>query len=273
MQSSSAVTVMAVGLTGAGLLGLEQAAALVIGANVGATVTGQLLAFRPGALVYPALLLGLLLDRLGRAGKCRAAGRALFSLGLLFHGMELMGGALAPLAASPRAMALLAGASRSPALGAAAGAAMTALVQSSSATLAALQRLASQAGPDGVHSVLGLAGAVPILLGSNIGTTATALLAAAGRGRDAARAALAHLLFNVSGALVCLALLPAFLRLVTALSPAGPEADVIARQIANAHTLFNLLAAALWLPFTDKLAALAARLVPTRRRPRPELYQ
>ena len=142
---------------------------------------------------------------------------------------------------------------------------MTMVVQSSSATIALLQNVARQAGPDGIHSVLGLAGAVPVLLGDNIGTTVTALLACIGQGRDAARAALAHSCFNLSGSLLAAVLLPWFVRLVELISPKGPELEVISRQIANAHTAFNVCCALLWLPFLPWMVRLVCALVPEDR--------
>ena len=125
-----------------------------------------------------------------------------------------------------------------------------------------LQNVARQAGPDGIHSVLGLAGAVPVLLGDNIGTTVTALLACIGQGRDAARAALAHSCFNLTGSLLAAALLPGFVRLVELVSPKGPELEIISRQIANAHTLFNICCALLWLPLLPWMVRLVCALVP-----------
>ena len=145
------------------------------------------------------------------------------------------------------------------------GAAVTAVVQSSSATIALLQNVARQAGPDGIHSVLGLAGAVPVLLGDNIGTTVTALLACIGQGKNAARAALAHSCFNLSGSLLAAVLLPWFVRLVELISPKGPELEVISRQIANAHTAFNVCCALLWLPFLPWMVRLVCALVPEDR--------
>ena len=111
-------------------------------------------------------------------------------------------------------------------------------------------------------AVLGLAGAVPVLLGDNIGTTVTALLACIGQGRDAARAALAHSCFNLSGSLLAAALLPGFVRLVELVSPKGPELEIISRQIANAHTLFNVCCALLWLPLLPWMVRLVCALVP-----------
>ncbi len=254
LQSSSAVTVMAVGLVSTELLGLSQAIALVFGANVGTTVTAQLLAFRLTDWLGPLLLAGFALSQLGGSGGARALGRALFGLGMLLAGMERMGGAMAPLADSPRFLGLMDRAAASPLLGVVLGASLTAAVQSSSAAVAILQ---SAAGP-----ALGLAGALPVLVGCNIGTTVTALLAAAGQSRDAKRAALAHTVFNLSGAVLYLLLRPGFGKLVLALTPAG--AGHLARQIANAHTLFNLLCAALWLPLTPVMERLVRAMVPDK---------
>ena len=139
---------------------------------------------------------------------------------------------------------------------------MTLVVQSSSATIAVLQRAAQQAGPDGIHSVLGLAGALPILLGDNIGTTITAILVALGQPQDAKRTAAAHCCFNLSGSVVCLLALPWMTKLVEAVSPKGPELEIIARQIANAHTLFNGACTLVWLPLTPVMVKLVCKLVP-----------
>ena len=151
---------------------------------------------------------------------------------------------------------------RAPLLGLALGTGVTLVVQSSSATIAVLQRAAQQAGPDGIHSVLGLAGALPILLGDNIGTTITAILAALGQPQDAKRTAAAHCCFNLSGSLVCLLALPWMTKLVEAVSPKGPELEIIARQIANAHTLFNGACTLVWLPLTPVMVKLVCKLVP-----------
>ena len=119
--------------------------------------------------------------------------------------------------------------------------------------------------------LLGLTAAIPILLGDNIGTTITAVLAAIGQGRDAKRVAAAHAIFNLSGAAVCCALLQPFAALVRLCSPAGVECAVIARQIANAHTLFNVLCALVWLPLTGQMVRLVCALLPDKKRPQERL--
>ena len=187
------------------------------------------------------------------------------SAGLLFEGIGILGRALQPLAGQEVFLGWMTRVKESPLLGILLGLGMTMVVQSSSATIALLQNVARQAGPDGIHSVLGLAGAVPVLLGDNIGTTVTALLACIGQGRDATRAALAHSCFNLTGSLLAAALLPGFVRLVELVSPKGPELEVISRQIANAHTLFNICCALLWLPLLPWMVRLVCALVPEDR--------
>ena len=213
----------------------------------------------------PVLFLGFLLDFAARRPRWQAVGEAVFSFGLLFEGIDILGRALQPLAGQAVFLDWMTRVKESPLLGILLGLSMTMVVQSSSATIALLQNVARQAGPDGIHSVLGLAGAVPVLLGDNIGTTVTALLACIGQGKNAVRAALAHSCFNLSGSLLAAVLLPWFVRLVEFISPKGPELEVISRQIANAHTAFNVCCALLWLPFLPWMVRLVCALVPEDR--------
>ena len=189
LQSSSAATVMVIGFVSAGLLELPRAVAVIYGINIGTTMTAQLIAFDVQTLVYPVLFLGFLLDFAARRPRWQAVGEAVFSFGLLFEGIDILGRALQPLAGQTVFLEWMTRVKESPLLGILLGLSMTMVVQSSSATIALLQNVARQAGPDGIHSVLGLAGAVPVLLGDNIGTTVTALLACIGQGKNAARAA------------------------------------------------------------------------------------
>ena len=177
LQSSSAATVMVIGFVSAGLLELPRAVAVIYGINIGTTMTAQLIAFDVQTLVYPVLFLGFLLDFAARRPRWQAVGEAVFSFGLLFEGIDILGRALQPLAGQAVFLDWMTRVKESPLLGILLGLSMTMVVQSSSATIALLQNVARQAGPDGIHSVLGLAGAVPVLLGDNIGTTVTALLA------------------------------------------------------------------------------------------------
>ena len=254
VQSSSAVTVLVLGLVGAGLLTLQRAVPVVFGANIGTTVTAQLLAFRLEDARYLLLVAGLLLWFAGR-GRLHAAGQALFAFGLLFEGIAVMAEAMEPLAAGPVFRQWMAQVRHRPGLGLLAG-----------LGIAVLQQAAARPGPDG-GCLLGLAGAIPVLLGDNIGTTVTAVLASVGQSRDAKRLAAAHALFNLSGAAVCWLLLPQFTALVRLVSPHGPESAVLARQIANAHTLFNLGCTVLWLPLTPCMVRIVCILLPEKHAP------
>ena len=180
MQSSSATTVMVIGFVSAGLLELPQAVAIIFGANIGTTVTAQLLAFRVEEMLGVVLFGSFFLCAVARTERGRQMGTAVFSFGLLFAGMEQIRSVVEPLALCPEFEAWMAQVREKPLWGLLLGLGMTLVVQSSSATIGVLQGVARQAGPDGVHSLLGLAGVVPVLLGDNVGTTITAILAVAG---------------------------------------------------------------------------------------------
>ena len=201
LQSSSAVTVMLIGLVSAGLIPLRRAVPGLFGANIGTTVTAQLLAFRLEDARWAVLFAGVMLGFFCRSKKGKAAAQALTGFGLLFEGIAVMGTALAPLAEGLLFRSWMLRVRTDPLWGVLTGLCMTLTVQSSSATIAMLQNLAAQPGPGG-GSLLGLAGALPILLGDNVGTTITAVLASLGRSRDAKRTAAAHAVFNLSGAAV-----------------------------------------------------------------------
>ena len=211
LQSSSAVTVMVLGFVSAGLLTLRQAVPVIFGCNIGTTATAQLLAFRLEDVRGLVLLAGLLLCFVCAGRKARAIGRAVFAFGLLFEGIADMGIAMEPLAQSPVFVHWLGRVRQHPWLGLLAGLGMTLTVQSSSATIALLQNFAARPGLDG-SSLLGLAGALPVLLGDNIGTTITAVLASLSASRDAKRVAAAHAVFNLTGAAVFCAGLPLYVR-------------------------------------------------------------
>ena len=170
LQSSSATTVMVIGFVSAGLMSLPQAISVIFGANIGTTMTAQLMAFKISNYIYPIIFVGFILNFVSKKEKVKNIGMVIFSFGLLFEGIEIMGEVMKPLAGSPVFVDLMGKVSSIPVLGVVLGAVMTLVVQSSSATIAVLQNFASQAGPDGVSSVIGLTGAIPILLGDNIGT-------------------------------------------------------------------------------------------------------
>ncbi len=264
LQSSSATTVMVIGFVSAGLMGLPQAISVIFGANIGTTMTAQLIAFDISDYIYPILFVSFLVQFLAKNEKVKNIGMVFFSFGLLFEGIEIMSSVMKPLASSPIFTELMGKVQSIPILGILLGLCMTLVVQSSSATIAVLQSFASQAGPDGVTSVIGLTGAIPILLGDNIGTTITALLASVGQSKDAKRTAVAHTCFNASGSLVFACLIPWFAKFVQFISPKGPEVEVISRQIANAHTTFNIVCTLVWLPLIGVMVKIVMMIVPER---------
>lgn len=202
LQSSSATTVMVIGFVSAGLMSLPQAISVIFGANIGTTMTAQLMAFKISNYIYPIIFIGFIMNFVFKKEKIRNVGMVIFSFGLLFEGIEVMGGVMKPLASSAIFVDLMGKVSEIPVLGVVLGAVMTLVVQSSSATIAVLQNFASQPGSDGIHSVIGLAGAIPILFGDNIGTTITALLASIGQSKNAKRTAIAHSTFNITGTIL-----------------------------------------------------------------------
>lgn len=248
LQSSSATTVMVIGFVSAGLMSLPQAISVIFGANIGTTMTAQLMAFKISNYIYPIIFIGFIMNFVFKKEKIRNVGMVIFSFGLLFEGIEVMGGVMKPLASSAIFVDLMGKVSEIPVLGVVLGAVMTLVVQSSSATIAVLQNFASQPGPDGIHSVIGLAGAIPILFGDNIGTTITALLASIGQSKNAKRTAIAHSTFNITGTILFLFLIRPLAAFVQWISPKGDELDIISRQIANAHTTFNVACTLIWLP-------------------------
>ena len=246
LQSSSATTVMAIGFVSAGLMTLPQAISVIFGANIGTTMTAQLLAFKLSDYIYPIIFIGFMLQFVGKTEKLKNIGMVIFSFGLLFEGIEIMGHVMKPLAGSSVFVDLMAEVSSTPVLGVLLGGVMTLVVQSSSATIAVLQNFAAQPAADGVSSVIGLTGAIPILLGDNIGTTITAILASIGQTKNAQRTAIAHSIFNIS---------------VQYISPSGREIDIISRQIANAHTTFNVVCTLAWLPFIPVMVKIVKAII------------
>ena len=202
LQSSSATTVMAIGFVSAGLMKLPQAISIIFGANIGTTITAQLIAFKLSDYIYVIIFIGFAMYFFAKQERLKNIGATVFGFGLLFDGIEIMGSVMKPLATSPIFTNMIEQVASMPVLGVLVGAGMTLVVQSSSATIAVLQNVASTAGPDGVTSIIGLAGAIPILIGDNIGTTITAVLASVGQSINAKRTAAAHCIFNLSGALI-----------------------------------------------------------------------
>ena len=258
IQSSSAVTVMVVGFVNAGVMTLKQAVGVIMGANIGTTVTGQLVALDFGQLAPIFAICGVLPAVFSKRRALRLCGQVTAGLGFLFLGMTEMSEALAPLARSPQFIRLLT-AFESPLLGILAGTVFTAVIQSSSAAVGILQALAA-------NGLIGADAAVYVLFGQNIGTCVTAALAAVGTSQNAKRAAAVHILFNAIGTAIftplCMAMPLA--ELMQALAPGDPAA-----QIAHFHTLFNMASTLLLFPFGGALARLSERLLPDEKRRRP----
>lgn len=262
MQSSSATTVMVIGFVSAGLMTLKQGISVILGANIGTTMTAQLLAFNISDYIFVIIFVGFIVSFVFKSEKIKSIGQTIFAFGLLFEGIQIMSSVMKPLAASPVFINMIDHVSGIPVLGVLVGTLMTLVVQSSSATIAVLQNFAAQAGPDGVSSIIGLAGAIPVLLGDNIGTTITALLACIGQSRDAKRTALAHCTFNITGAFLFIWFVKPYAHFIQAISTKGPEVEVIARQIANAHTIFNITMTLIWLPLIWLLVKIVVKILP-----------
>lgn len=253
IQSSSATTVMTVGFVNAGLMTLKQAIGVVMGANIGTTITAQLIAFKLSHYIFPIIAVGFILFFLSKRKTYKYFGQVMLGFGILFLGLDIMKDAMAPLRDYPGFQEVMTTFGHYPLLGVAIGIVMTVLIQSSSATIGILIALASQ-------GLIPLNSAIPILLGDNIGTCITAVLASIGTNLTARRAAVGHVLFNVCGTVIFLVFLPFFLAFVQAISPEGD----IARQIANAHTSFNVINTMLFLPFISLFVKLITNLVPGR---------
>ncbi|NNE54130.1 MAG: Na/Pi cotransporter family protein [Sulfitobacter sp.] len=258
IQSSSVTTVLLVGFISAGLMTTLQAVPVIIGANIGTTVTAQILAFRIEALALPLLSLGFFTSLLARTKSSHEYGRILLGLGLIFFGMAIMSEAMQPLRNYKPFIDFMLSLDNV-LLAALVGAVFTALVQSSSATTGILIVMAGQ-------GLIALEPAVALVLGANIGTCVTALLASVGHEREAVRTALVHTLFNVAGVLLWVGLVDELAMVARALSSSGTQGDTsgVPRQLANVHTLFNLCNAFLFLPFANQLARLVRFMVPDK---------
>lgn len=249
VQSSSTTTVMVVGFVNAGLMTLQQAVGTILGANIGTTVTAQIVSFKISHLVYPALGVGALLNFFGKRRTYKYVGQAVLGFGLLFLGMMTMSDGMKPLQGMPFFLEAMSSLGRWPILGVFIGALFTALIQSSSAATGIIIALTTQ-------DLLNLPAAISLILGTNIGTCITAVLASLGTSLSARRAAVAHVAFNTLGVVVALLFFNPFSTLIM------KTADNVTRQAANAHTLFNLGGVLLVMPFFRHFVNLVIRLVP-----------
>ena len=255
VQSSSATTVMVVGFVNAGMMTLNQAVWLIMGANVGKTTTGLLIALDVGALAPPVAFIGVALMVFTKKARLQHIGQLLAGLGILFVGMDMMSAAMEPLREVPAFVNLMATLSN-PILGILFGALFTALIQSSAASLGILQTLAAA-------GVVGLSGSVYILFGLNIGTCITAVLASFGASKEAQRTTCIHVLFNVIGTVIFTIAVTLF-PLTQWIESAVPSPMA---QLAAMHVLFNLATTVLLIPFGYALAGLATRILPDRTQP------
>ncbi|WP_029006855.1 Na/Pi cotransporter family protein [Azospirillum halopraeferens] len=256
LNSSSVTTVLLVGFISAGFLTTAQAIGVVFGANIGSTMTAQIIAFDIGRLALPAIAAGVLVSSLGRRQRTRNLGLCGLGLGLVFFGMGVMSDAMRPLRDDPAFVEALRTLESVP-LAVLAGALFTALVQSSAATTAIVMTMAS-------GGLMGLETAIAAALGANIGTCVTAGLATIGKPPDAVRLFLVHLGFNIAGAVVWMPFIGELADAARALSGLFGGGPDVAREIANAHTLFNVANTLLFIGFTPQIARLLQRLVPDR---------
>lgn len=253
IQSSSATTVMVVGFVNSGLMTLRQAIWVIMGANVGTTITGQLIALDVGVIAPLIAIVGVVFIVFLKSKKLHHWGYILAGLGILFMGMNMMSDSMSGLRDSQEFVNVVTNLSN-PALGILAGAVFTAIIQSSSASVGILQALA-------MSGAISLSSSVYVLFGQNIGTCITAVLASVGTSRNARRTTVIHLLFNITGTIIftIICMLTPFTDFMQSLTPDNPAA-----QIANVHTIFNIVTTLILLPFGTLLEKAAMKILPER---------
>ncbi len=251
IQSSSATTVMVVGFVNSGLMTLYQAVWIIMGANIGTTITGQLIALDIGAIAPLIAIISVAVMMFVKNEKAHHISSIFAGLGILFMGMNMMGTAMEPLQDSEAFINLMTKFSN-PLIGILVGAVFTAIIQSSSASVGILQALAAT-------GMIPLSSAVYVLFGQNIGTCITAVLASIGMKVNAKRTTIIHLMFNIIGTIIftVICMTTPYVSLVEAISPGDPV-----RQIANAHTIFNIVTTLILLPFGTQMADLAVKILP-----------
>ena len=263
LNSSSVTTVLVVGFISAGFMTLTQSVGIIMGANIGSTFTAQIVAFNVTQYALILVAIGFFMLFTGKAEKTRNYGSMVMGLGLVFYGMGVMGDAMLPLRSYQPFLDLMTS-MENPLLGILVGAIFTGLVQSSAATTGIAIVMASS-------GLITLPAGIALAFGSNIGTCVTAILASMGKPVDAVRAAMVHVLFNIAGVLLWVMFIPQLADFIVAISPSSPElsgkaqmAADVPRQIANAHTVFNVANTLLFIGFTTFFARLAEKLVPER---------
>ena len=250
IQSSSATTVMLVSFVNSGLLNFTQALGVILGSNIGSTVTAQIVAFKVTDYALILIAAGSLMSLFSKKETVKNLGYVILGFGLLFYGMKVMSDTMKPLRSDPTFNSILTS-FENPFLGILAGAIFTALVQSSSATTGIVITLAS-------GGSITLEAGIPLIFGANIGTCVTAMLAGLNASRDAKRVAIGHVTFNVLGVLLFCFWIPTFSEMVAQTSSNIP------RQIANAHTFFNIFASIIFIPFTGYIAKTIIRYFPDK---------
>ena len=250
IQSSSATTVMLVSFVNSGLLNFVQALGVILGSNIGSTVTAQIVAFKVTDYALLLIAVGSIMTLFSKKDSAKHIGFVILGFGLLFYGMKVMSDTMKPLRTDPTFNSILTS-FENPFLGILAGAIFTALIQSSSATTGIVITLASSGS-------ITLEAGIPLILGANIGTCITALLAGLKATRDAKRVAIGHVLFNVIGVLVFCFWIPTFADLV------AQTTDNVPRQIANAHTIFNIVSTILFIPFAPFISKTIIRYFPDK---------
>ncbi len=249
IQSSSATTVAVVSLANAGILRFQETLGIIFGANIGTTVTAQIIAFKITNMGLPTFAVGFLIYFFSKRESLKMLGKGILAFGLIFIGMTFMEGAVAPLKNSETFKQLFLKFGQVPILGILVSALFTGIEQSSSVTVGIIQALASQ-------NLINLRTAFALVLGANIGTTITAIIASIGGNTSARRVALAHVMFNVGGVLI---FLPFFNPYV---SFASHTSISLVRQIANSHSIFNIICTFIYLPFYKPYARLVEKMVP-----------
>ena len=250
IQSSSATTVMLVSFVNSGLLNFAQALGVILGSNIGSTVTAQIVAFKVTDYALLLIAFGAMMSLFSKKETVKNLGFVILGFGLLFYGMKVMSDTMKPLRTDPTFNSILTS-FENPFLGIMAGAIFTALVQSSSATTGIVITLAS-------GGSITLEAGIPLIFGANIGTCVTALLAGLNASRDAKRVAIGHVTFNFLGVLLFCFWIPTFSEIVVKTS------DNIPRQIANAHTIFNIMATVIFIPFTGYIAKTIIKFFPDK---------
>ena len=251
IQSSSATTVMVVGFVNAGLMNLAQAAGIIMGANIGTTITAQLVAFKLSTIAPIFVFIGAMIVMFVKVKRTREIGNIILGFGILFTGMGSMSSAMKPLTDSVVFQQILSTVGGNLFLGVLAGALITAILQSSSATTGILVALATA-------GALDINQALPIIMGCNIGTCVTAMIATVGTNKTAHRAALLHLIFNIVGTVI---FLPLIATNILGNFVSGFTSDV-SRQIANSHTIFNVVNTLIMVPLIPILIKIVTKLIP-----------